>query len=219
MRHVLSPGAPATGTRRMVQAPAAARLVALAGGALRLAPRVLCTAARTVDLAAVAAAADQHLSPAAHAHEQPRRRCLRLRQCRTWTRAATSGILPRHACSARCGARRRSQTCRFRSAPCPSIRQVVTAPSVRSNPRHRPQLDRATRAACGYVDNASALPTYPQAQQTAASVILIVLKQQASTAPACHISTAAGPTAHRSVTMPLRHFCADPDSHSQGRPE
>ena len=42
------------------------------------------------------------------------------------------GIMPRHACSARCGARRRSGTWRFRSAPCLPIRQVVNAPIVRS---------------------------------------------------------------------------------------
>jgi hypothetical protein len=135
MRHVLLLGAPATGTRRMVHPPAAARLVAPAGGALRVLPRLLCTAARTVDLAAVAAAADQHLSLAARAHKQPR--CLRLGQCRTWTRAATGGILPRHACPARCGARRRYETWPLRSAPCLPIRQVVTAPSVRSNPTPR----------------------------------------------------------------------------------
>jgi hypothetical protein len=35
-----------------------------------------------------------------------------------WTVAATGGILPRHACSARCGARRRSPDWPFRSAPC-----------------------------------------------------------------------------------------------------
>jgi hypothetical protein len=165
MRHVLLPGTPATGTRCMVHAPTAARLIASAGRPLRLLSRLLCTVTRTVDLATVAAAADQHLGPAAHAHEQPRCRRLRLGQCRTWTRAATSGILPRHTCSTRCGARRRYETWQLRSAPCPSIRQVVTAPSVRANPRHRPKFDRTTRAACGYVDNASALPTYPQAQQ------------------------------------------------------
>jgi hypothetical protein len=37
---------------------------------------------------------------------------------RPWTASATLGIMPRHACSARCGARRRSGTWRFRSAPC-----------------------------------------------------------------------------------------------------
>jgi hypothetical protein len=136
MRHVLLPRAIAAGTRCMVHAPAAARLIASASGALRLAPRVSCTTASTVDLTAVAAAADQHLSPAAHAHKQPPR-CFQPRAfARAWTTSAMSGIVPRHACSARCGARRRSGLGGFRSTPCPSIRQVVTAPSVRSSPRH-----------------------------------------------------------------------------------
>jgi hypothetical protein len=135
MRHVLLPGTPATGSRCMVHASAAARLIASAGRPLRVLSRLLSTVTRTVDLATVAAAADQHLGPAVHAHEQPRCRRLRFGQCRTWTRAATSGILPRHTCSARCGARRRYETWPLRSAPCPSIRQVVTAPSVSLNPR------------------------------------------------------------------------------------
>jgi hypothetical protein len=36
-----------------------------------------------------------------------------------WTPIAMLGIIPRHTCSARCGARRRFGTWRFRSAPCP----------------------------------------------------------------------------------------------------
>ncbi len=65
MRHVLLPGAPATGTRRMRQATAVARLVALAGSALGVMSGLLRTAAGTVNLAAVAAAADERLSVAA----------------------------------------------------------------------------------------------------------------------------------------------------------
>jgi hypothetical protein len=177
MRHVLLPRAIAAGTRCMVHAPAAARLIASASGALRLAPRVSCTTARTVDLAAVAAAADQHLSPAAHAHKQPPR-CFQPRAfARAWTTSAMSGIVPRHACSARCGARRRSGTWRFRSASCLPIRRVVNAQlCARSTSSH---LRRTP--ACGYVDNASALPTDPQDQKTkAASVNLIALEAQHS---------------------------------------
>ena len=36
----------------------------------------------------------------------------------TWTTAAIAGILPLHACPARCGARRRCGTAKLRSAPC-----------------------------------------------------------------------------------------------------
>ena len=72
---------------------------------------------RSKNLAAITVAADQHLSLAAHAQKHPGRRRRRGQQ-RTWTRSAMTGILPRHACSARCGARRRSETWPLRSAPC-----------------------------------------------------------------------------------------------------
>jgi hypothetical protein len=71
MRHVLLLGAIATRTHRMAQATAAARLIALAGGALAVVPGLLRAAAATVDLAAIAAAADEHLSLAADTEEQP----------------------------------------------------------------------------------------------------------------------------------------------------
>ena len=117
MRHVLLSGAIATGPRRMVHSTAAAGLVAPASRALGGVPRRLCTTLCAVNLAAIAVTADQHLSHAAHAQKQPgssRRRG----QQRTWTRSAMTGILPRHACPARCGARRRSETWPLRSAPC-----------------------------------------------------------------------------------------------------
>ena len=117
MRHVLLSGAIATGPRRMVHPTAAAGLVPPPGRALGDAPRRLCTALRAVNLAAIAVAADQHLSLAAHAQKQPGSRRCRGQQ-RTWTCSAMTGILPRHACSARCGARRRSETWPLRSAPC-----------------------------------------------------------------------------------------------------
>lgn len=117
MRHVVLSGAIASGPCRMAHPTAAAGLVAPAGRALSGAARRLCTALRAVNLAAIAVAADENLSLAAHAQKQPGRR-RRRRQQRTWTRSATTGILPRHACSARCGARRRSETWPLRSAPC-----------------------------------------------------------------------------------------------------
>ena len=52
------------GTLRMGNATTAARLVTLSGLAQPLAPGDLGTAAGTIDLAAIAAAADQHLRAA-----------------------------------------------------------------------------------------------------------------------------------------------------------
>ena len=176
MRHVLLSGAPAASTRRMVHPTAAARLVAPARGALSLTPGLPRTAAGTVNLAAVAAAADEYLRLAASAQEQPGRPFRRLRRAAAWTPSATGGIMPRHACSAPCGARRRFGTWRFRSAPCLPIWQVVNAQlCARSTSSHL----RCTPT-CGYVDNASALPTDPQDQKTKASVNLIALKAQRS---------------------------------------
>src|ERR1700688_3383546 len=177
MRHVLLPGAPATGPYRMGQAPAAARLVASTGGTLGVISGLLSTAAGTIDLTAVAAAANKHLGSTTDTQEQPGRRLHRRGLAHAWTTTALLGIMPRHACSARCGARRRSATWRFRSAPCLPIRQVVTAQlCARFTSSH---LRRTPT--CGYVDNASALPTYPQDQKTTkVSVNLIALKAQQS---------------------------------------
>jgi hypothetical protein len=69
------------------------------------------------------------------------------------------GILAQHGV----GARRRYETWQLRSAPClsQSTQQVARTQCVLATPK-----SRARRAmACGYVDNARALPTYPQAQQ------------------------------------------------------
>src|SRR5450631_2625686 len=132
MRHVLLSGAPAASTRRMVHPTAAARLVAPARGALSLTPGLPRTAAGTVNLAAVAAAADQYLRLAASAQEQPGRRFRRLRRAAAWTPSATGGIMPRHACSAPCGARRRTRAWQFRSAPCLPI---AIAPAAECAPQ------------------------------------------------------------------------------------
>ena len=177
MRHILLPGAPATGPYRMGQAPAAARLVASTRSTLSVISGLLRTAAGTIDLTAVAAAANKHLRSTTDTHEQPGRSRHRRRLAHTWTTIAMLGIMPRHACSARCGARRRSGTWRFRSASCLPIRQVVNAQlcarSTSSRLRRTPT--------CGYVDNASALPTDQQDQKTTkVSVNLIALKARHS---------------------------------------
>src|SRR5271156_637271 len=108
MRHVLLPDAPATGPYRMGQPPTAARLVAPTGGTLGVISGLLRTAAGTIDLTAVAAAANKYLRSTTDTHEQPGRS--RHRRRHAWTMIAMLGIMPRHACSARCGARRRFGT-------------------------------------------------------------------------------------------------------------
>jgi hypothetical protein len=173
MRHVFLPGAPAAATHGMVHATAAARLVTSARSALGLMPGFLRAAAGAVDLAAITAAADEHLSVAANTQEQPCRPFHRISFVRAWTTSATGGILPRHACSAPCGARRRTRTWRFRSAPCLPIRQVAVAPLCPRGCAAALRSHLRRTAACGYVDNASALPTYPQSQQTAAIINMI----------------------------------------------
>jgi hypothetical protein len=62
MRHILLPSAIATGTQGMDDAAAVARLVALSGCALPLTPGRAGTALGAIDLAAIAATADQNLS-------------------------------------------------------------------------------------------------------------------------------------------------------------
>lgn len=120
MRHVLLPDAPATRPYRMGQAPTAARLVAPTGGTLGVISGLLRTAAGTIDLTAVAAAANKYLRSTTDTHEQPGRSRHRRRLAHTWTTIAMLGIMPRHACSARCGARRRFGTWRFRVGAVPA---------------------------------------------------------------------------------------------------
>ena len=169
MRHILLPRPIATGTQGMSDAAAAACLVAPSGRALPFAPRQSGTATSTIDLTAIAAAADEHLGTATVTQKESRRRCVRALGPRTWTTSAMLGIMPRHACSARCGARRRSGL--------GGLGRRRACQSSRLSPHHC-ALDARRHAAgcahaCGYVDNARALPTYPQAQQATSSINLI----------------------------------------------
>ena len=102
MRHNLLSGPIAARARCMPQASAPAGLKALPRRPLGLLSRFLCTGPGAVNLATVAVTADHDRKAAACAHKEPSRRGLRTVRCPTWTRAATSGIMPRHACSARC---------------------------------------------------------------------------------------------------------------------
>ena len=160
MRHVLLSGAPAASTRRMVHPTAAARLVAPAGGTLSLTPGLSRTAAGTVNLAAVAAAADEYLRLAASAQEQPGRP-FRRRRAAAWTPSATGGIMPRHACSAPCGARRRTRAWQFRSAPCLPIGKLSSRHCALDN-RRSAATERAAQAGlwiCGQRKRVAHIPT------------------------------------------------------------
>jgi hypothetical protein len=72
MRHFFVAPPVATLPRGMAASPCRTILVSLAGALLRAAPDPLSAAFGTINLAAVAAAADQHLHPTARAKEQPR---------------------------------------------------------------------------------------------------------------------------------------------------
>ena len=211
MRHVVLSGAIATGPRRMVHPTAAAGLIPPAGRALGVAPRRLCTALCAVNLAAITVAADKNLSLAAHAQKQPGSRRRRGQQ-RTWTRSAMIGILPRHACSARCGARRRSETCQLRSAPC----------RPRQSGRFLPRTAQAAQAAilrapaslwiCGQHKSVAHKPTGP----TAAADNLNDLEiSSVRTTPGFPSDTDLNATRHRRYYA-LRHIYAGSDSRSHG---
>ena len=211
MRHYLLSGAIAAGARRMVHAPAEGFLIAPAGRPLGLLADFLCTGACAVNLATVAVAADQRLSLAAHAQKQSGSRRRRGQQ-RTWTRSAMIGILPRHACSARCGARRRSETCQLRSAPC----------QPRQSGRFLPRTAQAAQAAilrapaslwiCGQHKSVAHKPTGP----TAAADNLNDLEiSSVRTTPGFPSDTDLNATRHRRYYA-LRHIYAGSDSRSHG---
>ena len=213
MRHVLLLGSPATGTHRVSYATAAAGLVAPASGALGMISGLLRTAVATVDLAAVAMTADEHLSAAANAQKQPAGDPLSLGIAGTWTAPAMGGILPRHACSARCGARRRSGLGGLgRRRACPADLAGYHRAIVRSTGAAMLRSCARRAQLCGYVDNTRALPTYPQAQQATASVYFDCFGV-AGFRP-CLSQPGKCPRERRCVTMWLRHLCADSDSHS-----
>ena len=119
MRHFLSPSPIAAGTRGMIALTARGRLVALPGCALFAAPALLGAASLTVDVAAIAARADQHLDAAARTEIQARGCiCLFAFVTQTWTKAPTDGILPRHTCLGTLWGAAPVQTSRLGSAPC-----------------------------------------------------------------------------------------------------
>jgi hypothetical protein len=120
MRHFFTARPVATLSCSMAAPARSAVLVALSGALDGSTPGLPGTASGTVNLAAVAAAADQRLGAAAGAQKQPRWCSVGVTETAiaTWTTAAIAGILSLHACPARCRARRRCGTAKSRSAPC-----------------------------------------------------------------------------------------------------
>ncbi len=92
--------------------------------------------AGAINLAAVATTAHHNLGTAAGAQEKPCRYSLAAASSaqNRWTNATIAGILTLHACPARCGARRRVLTAKFRSAPCLPFDQGKLLPA---SPRPR----------------------------------------------------------------------------------
>jgi hypothetical protein len=74
MRHFIATRPVATRSLGMSSTPSAAGLVTPSGGALLAPPRSLRAVAGAIDLAAVAATADQSLGATIRAKKQPRRR-------------------------------------------------------------------------------------------------------------------------------------------------
>src|ERR1700730_2470130 len=127
MRHFLSPGPIAPCTLGMFAGTTRARLVALPGCALFAAPVLRGAALLTVDVAAIAARADQHLDPAALTEIQTRGCiCLFAFVAQTWTKAPTDGILPRHTCLGTLWGTASNRTAKLRSAPCLSSTKTDT---------------------------------------------------------------------------------------------
>jgi len=143
-----------------------AALITLTGGALCTLTDLACAIAGTVNLAAIAAATDQRLGAAPRAQEQPSRRWVGVIGTADplMTNAVGAAILPRHACPARCGARRRSETRQLGSASCEPLmvrllRRHRQPPSVSQGDR----TDRRSRAVRGWRPMVGATPLPPDA--------------------------------------------------------
>jgi hypothetical protein len=119
MRHFLLPRAIVARSLGMVAAATVGRLVTASGLALRVVPCLFGTVACAINVAAIAAGADDHLYAAARAEIEARaRQTLIGVVTETWTKPPMGEIIPRHSCSARCGARRRCKLARLGSALC-----------------------------------------------------------------------------------------------------
>lgn len=120
MRHFFSPRPVAPCPFGMRALSPAAGLITRAGRLLASSPDKSAAIAGTVNLASVAAAANQRLGAAFRADEKPcRRGLIATGQLNTaWTVAVVGVILTPHACPARCEGTAPNGTARLRSAPC-----------------------------------------------------------------------------------------------------
>jgi hypothetical protein len=154
MRHFFSPRPVAPCAFSMRALSPAAGLVTRAGRLLASPPDEWAAISGAINLAAVAAAANQCLGAAFREDEQSRRRGLvATRQVDTaWTVAVVGVILTPHTCPARCEGTAPSRTARLRSAPClffvtdsllpcrpPRVRQSGPC-AVQSNRRNTAQI-------------------------------------------------------------------------------
>ena len=120
MRHVLASRPVTARPLGVRKPPPATGLVATPRLTLTTIAGTHGTATRAIDLAAVAATADQHLDATIGAHEQPGRCGAAVIRSADflWTNATIDGILLPHTCPARLWGTASSVTAKFRSAPC-----------------------------------------------------------------------------------------------------
>jgi hypothetical protein len=116
MRHIFSARPVAVLSRGMLASSVPSVLVAPSGPPQRRLARPLGAAASAINLAAVATTAHHDLGAAAGAQDKPCRCSLAVASGaqNRWTNATIAAILTLHACPARCGARRRALTAKFR---------------------------------------------------------------------------------------------------------
>ena len=211
MRHVVLSGAIATGPRRMVHPTAAAGLVAPPGRALGVAPRRLCTTLCAVNLAAIAVAADQHLSLAAHAQKQPGQSSSPRATAHMDAIGNDWNTAPACVLSTVWGtASIRDLAVEVGAVPASPIRQVLTSRQAGCAGRNPPRAQ-----ACGFVDNARGVAHKPTGPTAAADNLNNLEISSVRTTPGSPSQAALKATRHGCYDL-FRRLYAGPDSRSHG---